>query len=866
VTPTSQFAALPDPGQATTLDEFAECLLLLKSWAGNPSYETLTGRVNARRPAAEPVGKTTVVDCFRSGRRRLDAELVVTIVAALHPDAGYVTQWRQALRVISGETRAAAQVRVQDSLPADLPGFVGRTAELDRLRLAVRESRDAGDAVVISALAGMAGVGKTQLAVHVGHLLAAEQPFDRVLFVDLRGFHPDPAQPPADPAAVLDGFLRLLGVSGQNVPHGLDARAAAFRQRLAGLRSLVVLDNAADERQAEPLLPGTPGCVALVTSRRSLRLPAAVTFAVDVFTPADALRYLAAAVPGVPAGTDPDAAARIARRCGHLPLALALIAGQMRARPDWTLTDHADWLDERHDARRLDSGVQLALDVSYRQLPEAERRLLRLLALHPGQDFDEYAGAALTGTEPDAAAGRLRELCAVHLLQPGGPGRYALHDLVRAYAAGRSADEDRRADRTAALTRLFDYYVATAAAAMNVLDPAEAGRRPAVPPAATPPPELTDPVAWLDAERTNLVAVVGHTTGNGRPAHAIRLAAVLFRYLAGGYHTDAVAVHGQACRAARETGDGAAQARALGHLAVAEVQLGRHEAAVRHLEQSLRLLRESGTALDQARTLNNLGIAETRLGRYDAAAAHHLEALAAYRPTGDRLGQARALHNLGNLESRRGRDLAAVRHYEQANALYRAVGDWLGDAGTLTNVALAEVQLGRHREAEEHVRASLAIARAHGHATFEAWALNCLGTVHLVRGEPAPAAEHHRQALAIFERTGDRDGEAWARNGLGEDARAAGDLGEAIARHTEALAIAVEPDVADRQQQARAHTGLAWAHHERGDAAEARRHAHEARVRWQELGSPEAGRLDPLLEKISPRPGNLSASGDHLSA
>ncbi len=501
----SKFAVLPDPGQATTLDEFAACLRLLKAWAGNPSFETITGRVNAHRPPGDAVGKTTVVDCFRTGRRRLDTELVVAVVTALHADVGYVTQWRQALRVVSGESRAAAQVRVQDQLPADPPGFSGRAALLGRLRQTARRARTTGDRAVVAVLSGMAGVGKTQLAVHAGHLLAAEQPFSRVLFVNLRGFHPDPAQPPAEPAAVLDGFLRLLGMPGQHVPHPLEARAAAFRARLAGTRSLVVLDNAATEQQVLPMLPDAPGCVALVTSRRRLELPGAEHHPVDLFTPAEAVRFLAEAVPGVPAGSDPQAAARIARRCGHLPLALGLVAGHMRVRPEWTLTDHADWLDERHGARRLDSGVQLALAMSYRNLPPAERDLLRLLAQHPGQDLDAHAAAALAGIGPEQAAAQLHELGADNLLQPAGPGRWALHDLVRAYAAGRAADEDRRADRHAALTRLFDYYLTAATAAMNSRDPA----------------------AWLDAERPNLVAVVAYAAANGWAGHAARLSAVL---------------------------------------------------------------------------------------------------------------------------------------------------------------------------------------------------------------------------------------------------------------------------------------------------------------------------------------------------
>ena len=232
------FAELPDPGAATTFDELVVRLRLLRAWAGTPSYERITGRVNeawtaSGRPPGDLAGKTTVVDCFRSGRRRLNTDLVVAIVQALHPDVGYVTQWRQALRVIGGETCSASQVRVQDRLPPDLPGFTGRAHELDRIvRGTVEDSK-----AVIFAVVGMAGVGKTQLIIHAGHLLAREQPFDRVLFVNLRGFSPDPAQPPADPHAVLDGFLRLLGVPGHQIPHSLDACAAAYRRRLAGSRT-----------------------------------------------------------------------------------------------------------------------------------------------------------------------------------------------------------------------------------------------------------------------------------------------------------------------------------------------------------------------------------------------------------------------------------------------------------------------------------------------------------------------------------------------------------------------------------------------------------------------------------------------------
>jgi tetratricopeptide (TPR) repeat protein len=828
----SGFATLPDPGLATTLDGLAETLRLLKTWAGNPSYETLTGRVNAQRPATEQVGKTTVVDCFRPGRRRVDAELVVQVVEALHPDLGYVTQWRQALRVVNGETQAAAQVRVQDSLPQDLPLFTGRATELARLR----ELAQQGPAVVISALAGMAGVGKTQLAVHVGHQLAAEQKFDRVLFVNLRGFHPDPSQPPADPGAVLDGFLRLLGVTGQRVPHQLEARTEAFREKLAGLRSLVVLDNAADAKQVAPLLPDVPGCVTLVTSRRDLgELSSAARFPVDVFSPAEALSYLASAVPEIPVGSDPQAAARIARRCGHLPLALALVAGHMRAKPGWTLTDHADWLDERHEDRRLDSGVELALEVSYRNLPAGERELLRLIAQHPGQDFDARAAAALAGIDLPTAEARMAELAADHLVLLAAPGRFSLHDLVRAYAVGRSADEDRRVDRRAAVTRLLDYYVSVAAAAMNRLDPAEAARRPAVDDPRLPLPDLDDPLSWLNTERSNLVAAVAHAAADGWPVHAVRMSAILYRYLLGRYHQEAHLVHGHAARAALQAGDEIGYARAVASLATADINLGRHEAAIRNLNESLRVLRQTGHPTDEARALNNLGIAETRLGRYAEAAEHHRDSLDLYRIVGDSIGRARALVNLGNLDARLDRQDDAAAHYAEALELYLDSGDRSGAGVALSNLGGAEIKRGDFEAAERYLLRALEWFRDSRSPNSEAHVLDDLGSLATQRGLFDRAVDYHGQSLALFRASGDRDSEACVHNGLGEAYQAAGFAAKAREEFTEALAIASEDDVDDREEQARAHMGLAVSEPER-----AREHYAAARELWTELGSPRA--------------------------
>ncbi|SEH03631.1 Tetratricopeptide (TPR) repeat [Nonomuraea solani] len=858
--PEEVFTALPDPAQASSFDDLVEGLRRLKVWAGDPSYETIKERVNktwtaAGRPAGELTHRSTVAYCFRPGRRRLDTDLVLAVVQALHPDTGYVTAWRQALRVIGGEIEAVSQVRVQDSLPQDLAGFSGRAHELDRLRHAV----EGGSAVVISAIEGMAGVGKTQLAVHAGHLLDQERPFDRVLFVNLRGFDPDPAQPPADPAAVLDGFLRLLGMSGQQIPHTLEARAAAYRDRLVSTRALVVLDNAATTEQVRPLLPAAPGCLTLVTSRRSLAdLHPATYLSVDVFTPDEALAFLTHAVPGVPAGPDPLAAARIAQRCGYLPLALSLVAGHIRNTPGWTMTDHADRLDERHHQRRLDTGAELALHLSYQRLPADQRRLLRLLALHPGQDLDAYAAATLADADLGTVRALLAHLCGDHLLQQSFPGRYTFHDLVRAYATTRAADEDPPSERRTALTRLFDHYLVNAAAAMNTLYPAETRLRPQIPLVDTPTPDLTDPDRareWLDTERPALVAVAAHTATNGWPAHAIRLSRTLYRYLSGGHHTDAVTVHGHAHHAVLHTGDPTghahahAHAHALNDLGIALWRLGQYGPATMHLQQALALFRQAGDPDGQARTLNDLGTTAHEACRFQAAADHFTQAVPLHRQAGDRNGEARGLTGLGIVEALLGRHRQAANYYEQALLLHRQTGDRDGEAYALIHLGEVEVRSGRYGPASDRLQQALTLYRQLGNRNGECAALDGIGVLHTRLGRPTQAAEYHQRALTGCRESGFRGFEPWPLNGLGEAAHAAGHTADALAHHTAAHTIAAE--VWSRDQQARAHTGLGHVHRALGNFNLAREHYQHALGLYTDLGLPEAGQTRVHLKSLT---------------
>ncbi|MEU4237549.1 tetratricopeptide repeat protein [Actinoplanes sp. NPDC026619] len=843
------FGTLPDPSRAAGLHDLVERLRLLKVWAGDPSYETIKERVNAAwaaagRPPSELARRSTVANCFKPDRRRLNTDLVLAVVQALHPDTGYVTGWRQALRVVAGETEAVSQVRVHDKLPQEPAGFTGRAGDLRRLRAATR----AGDTVVISALEGMAGVGKTQLAIHAGHLLSREGAVDRVLFVNLRGFHPDPAQPPADPAAVLDGFLRLLGLPGHQVPHDLPRRIAAYRERLAGTRTLVVLDDAASSEQVRPLLPATPGCLALITSRRSLvGLYSATRLSVDVFTPAEAAAFLTAALPGVPAGTDPDAAARIALRCGYLPLALSVLAGHIRKTPGWTLTDHADRLDERHHDGRLDGPVELALGLSYQRLTPARQHLLRLAALHPGQDFDVYAAAALAGADLPATEAGLRDLHADHLLLAVTEGRYTFHDLVRAYATALSRDRDRPADRHAALTRLFDHYLATSAAAMNTLHPTEARRRPAVSPAATEGPDLSDPdtaVAWLDAERPTLVAVAAH----GSRTHTVRLADVLSRYLRGGHYTDALIMHGHARDAARSTGDLAGQAGALNGLGVAHLRQGRPETAAVYLAQALDLFDQVGDLVGQGHTLFDLGNVAERSGRYPAAIDYKRQSLERHREAGDRTGEAMALSGLGVTLERAGHLSEALDCYQQALTLVRQTGDRRGEAYSLNGLGELELRLGRYESATGHLLQALTTYRQLGSRTGEASTLDGLGLLHTRLGRLDEATGYYERALAIFRETGNQDNEAWVLNGLGEAAQAAGRAADAVTHHTAAATIAT--GIGNRRQQARAHAGLGHAHRALGHPDQARDHFEQALSHYTALDLPEADQIRTDLSDL----------------
>jgi len=839
--------ATPDPRCASSIDGLIEHLRLLKVWAGDPSYAKIRDAVNdlwskAGRPAAEQAGKTTVVDCFRPGRRRLNVDLVLAIVQILNPDDDYVAQWRSALRIVGGEVVAASQVRVHDQLPRDVTEFTGRLDELDQLHRVVRDRVHGSATAVMCAIEGMPGVGKTHLVVHAAHLLVHEGRFDRVLFVNLRGFDEDLAQPPADPAAVLEALLRLLGVPAHKVPYDIAARTRLYRRALTGTRTLVVLDNAADSAQVRPLLPGTSGSLTLVNSRRNLtELHPSVRLVLDVFTSDEGRQLIACVTPRIPDGDDPEAVGRISELCGFLPLALRLVAEHVRARPGWTLTDAADWLDECRDDRRVPSGVELAFNLSYHHLSADLQGLLRRLALHPGVDMDAYAAAALADIGVGQAETALDQLCGEHLLRSGTCGRYEFHDLVRAYAMNRARDQDRGPERRAAFGRLVDYYLAVASTAVNIVYPGDRHHRAPSPPALTPTPELNgarEALLWLDGERLTLLSVAAHTAREGWPGHTVRLSQTLFRYLDGGYCADAIALHGHAQLAAGNSGDPVGQAHALTNLGVAYWRAGQPELATLRCEEAAELFRRAGDTDGRIRTLTNLGILAVQSGHYQTASAHYAQALALNRRAGHQAAEARSLINVGSVERRLGREADAAALYQQALALFRQVGDRLGEATALTYLGGAETRLGKTRLAGNHLRLAVAIYRHLGNHSGQASALDSLGLLHTSLGRPDKGTEYHAHALLIVRESGYRHGEAWALNGLGEAAHTAGRHADAVTHHRAALAVA--EDTEDREQQARAARGLGQAYRSLGDMPTAVEHLRRSLVLYTALGLAEA--------------------------
>jgi tetratricopeptide (TPR) repeat protein/transcriptional regulator with XRE-family HTH domain len=687
-----------------------------------------------------------------------------------HPDSarrladalGLRGQARVQFFATAGRQPAHDAYVVPRQLPFPVAQFAGRQGELAALT-SLLDRAGTAPAAVIAAIGGPPGVGKTALAVHWAHKVADRFP-DGQLYLNLRGF--GPSGRPVPPAEALRGLLDALQVPARQVPAGLDAQAGLYRSLMSGRRMLVLLDNARDAAQIRPLLPGGPGCLALVTSRSQLSglvaAEGARTLNLCPMTEPEARELLAGRLGATRLAAEPGAAAALIGSCARLPLALALAAARALACPGLRLAALAG---ELHDALgRLDAletgdadaGLRAVFSWSLDGLPADATRMFALLGLHAGPDITIPAAASLAGLPLPPARLALRELAEAHLITEHATGRYSLHDLLRAYAAERAAAAFDPAARRDARSRILDHYTRTAVAAALLLNPERDPIAPAPPrPGVTPehPGGYQQAQAWFTAEHQVLLAAAALAADAGWDACAWQLPWAMADYLdrSGHWHQWA-AIQRAALAAAARLGDTA------GHAVTS------------------RLLASSCT----------------RLGDYDQARAHLTECLELYRELGDRGGQAHAHRSLGCVAADQGRHADALRHDEQSLALYQATGNRAGQATALANVGYSHNQVGNYQQARTSCRQAIGLHRRTGDRAGLAHAWAVLGDAEHNLGNLTEAARCCRRALAIFRDLGDRPSQAYALADLGGTCHAAGQLSNARDAWQQALDIFTE--------------------------------------------------------------------------
>jgi DNA-binding SARP family transcriptional activator/tetratricopeptide (TPR) repeat protein len=656
---------------------------------------------------------------------------------------------------------AAASPPPPAQLPLDVYGFTGRDGELAKLDAVLTAAAGQPTAVVISAVSGTAGVGKTALAVHWAHRVRDRFP-DGQLYVNLRGF--DPGGRIMEPAAAVRGFLEGLGVPAERIPTTLDAQVGLYRSLLAGRRMLVVIDNARDADHARPLLPGTGTAVAVVTSRSQLTpllaADGAHPITLDLLTPDEARDLLARRLALGRVAAEPQAVEQIIAACARLPLALAIAAARAQQSTFPLATLAAELTDAGRRLDTLDAGnpttqIQAVFSWSYTTLTPPAARLFRLLGLHPGPNTSTPAAASLTGLPLPQTRRLLTELVRAGLLGEQEPGRYRFHDLLRDYATHLTHTDDTDQDREAATVRLLDHYTHTAHSTVRQLRPA----RDPIPVPLTPPalgatpepvPDQLTALAWLNAERPVLLTTQQLAGAIGRDTHAWQLAWTLdttltrqgrWQELVGAWQTALPA-------AGRLPHPAAATAHRL--LGAAATRLGDDEQAHTHLQHALRLHTEAADPVGQANTHILIGVLWERRGRPERALYHAEQALTLYQATGHRSSQANALNAVGWYHTVLGDHIHALTYCQQALTLHQRAGNRDGEAATWDSLGYANHHLNHHTQATDCYQHALTLYRDLGDRYYEADVLTHLGDTLHAAGHPDQARTAWTTALAIL--------------------------------------------------------------------------------------------------------------------
>ena len=645
-------------------------------------------------------------------------------------------------------------------LPADLAAFAGRRPEVARISELLGASPQATKTMPIVMIDGMPGSGKTALAVHCAHALADRFP-DGQLYVNLRGFDPGGAVCAAE---ALQGFLEVLGMPPQRVPADLDGQAAMYRSLLASQRVLVVLDNARDDAQVRPLLPGSPGCMVIVTSRNCLNglvaSDGAQLLTLDVFSPRDAREALAVRLGAGRVAAEPDAAEEIVALSGRLPLALALVAARAAARPRFSLNVIASELrkaqgslDAFSDAGLPD--VRTVFFWSYRMLSPAAASLFRLLSLHPGPDIALPAAASLAGVPSLETRALLSELTWARLLNEHRPRRFSFHDLLRSYAAELCAETDTAPARAAAVSRMLSHCLHSAHNSHALFLPHQQTPEPEPPEPGVQPEQADDyatAIEWFAAEHRVLEATIRYAGQHGFTSHAWQLAYKLtLFYQRKGFWHDWAATARTALDATQAEGDLDGQAHMHRMLAGALLYLGDAVAALAELERTQELYTVLGYTTEHAYLHSNFGTALSRLGRYGDAITHHEQALELYRAAGLRIGEALAMEGIGSCANRLGDHDQAIVSITAGLRIHQELGDSSGEANSLASLGQSYHLVGDYARAVTFTERALQLYRAMGSGADEAEVLMALGDIRLAAGNQVQAGACFGAALAILD-------------------------------------------------------------------------------------------------------------------
>lgn len=657
-------------------------------------------------------------------------------------------------------------------VPRQLPGaarhFVNRAVEQDVLTTLLN-SANAEGILLISTIDGTAGVGKSSLAVHWAHQRRDDFP-DGELYVNLRGF--DPAAEPMTPAEALVSFLTALDIPAERVPEDLDARAALFRSVVHNKRVLILLDNARSAEHVRLLLPGSPTCLVLVTSRNRLDdlvvQHGAVRLSLDVLTDGEARNLFGRYLGPQRVDAEPEAVDALIAHCAGLPLALGLVAVHAAGNPDFPLADlAADLADERERLNTLDSagetGVRTVFSWSYRCMSADAARMFRLLGLHTGPDIGHAAAADLAGVTGRQARRSLAELTRANLLEQHVSGRYRFHDLLRAYATECAAQDESIADRQAAIRRLLDHYLRTSHSIDRQLTADARPFAPQLPESEIGGLTFTEEGAalgWWDAESANLLAAMRQASSRGFDVHVWQFAYTLTYFFKLRNVRGDQQAYENALESARRLGDLTAQAHILFELASVHYGRGHYDTSARLNQRSIDLFEEMGDRYWESKARTNRGYDLVALQRFDEAAASFRHGLDTQTEAGDLTGQGYGHYGLGLLNTGRGRFAEAIEEFREALRCQQESGEEFAMGLILHELAYTYTAAQRPAEATDTYRRAIAHRQEIGHWQGEAASLRGLGMVLRDSGDVEGARHAWEQALAIFDDLADPEADA----------------------------------------------------------------------------------------------------------